>query len=168
MSDTFLGSSPPTSNLKAGAPRFFWMLLFYSIPSWQGGDDAKVGNFSPGLPCRLDVARPGSYAVSPLTLLLLSCKSCLTLCGPMDCSTMGFLPLLHYFWRLVKFISIESVMLSYLNLCHPLLLLPSIFPSIRVFYNELALPIRWPKYWSFCFNKSPSNEYSGLISFKID
>ena len=82
---------------------------------------------------------------------------------------MGFLPLLHYFWRLLKFISIELVMLSnHLNLCHPLLLLPSIFPSIRVFSNELALPIRWPKYWSFRFNKSPSNEYSGLISFKID
>ena len=142
------------------------MLLFYSIPSWQGGDDAKVGNFSPGLPCRLDVARPGSYTVSPLTLLL-SCKSCLTLCGPMDCSTMGFLPLLHYFWRLLKFISIELVMLSnHLNLCHPLLLLPSIFPSIRVFSNELALPIRWLKYWSFGI--SPSSEYSGLISFMID
>ena len=65
--------------------------------------------------------------------------------------------------------SIESVMPSnHLILCHPLLLLPSIFPSIRVFSNESALRIRWPKYWSFSFNISPSNEYLGLISFRMD
>ena len=65
--------------------------------------------------------------------------------------------------------SIESVMLSnHLILCHPLLLLPSIFPSIRVFSNESVLHIRWPKYWSFSFSISPFNEYSGLISFRID
>ena len=65
--------------------------------------------------------------------------------------------------------SIESVLLSnHLILCHPLLLLPSIFPSIRVFSNESALCIRWPKYWSFSFSISPSNEYSGLISFRMD
>ena len=65
--------------------------------------------------------------------------------------------------------SIESVIHSnHLILCHPLLLLPSIFPSIRVFSNESALPIRWPKYWSFSFNISPFNEYSGLISFRMD
>ena len=70
---------------------------------------------------------------------------------------------------LFKLMSIESVTLSnYLILCHPLLLLPSILPSIRVFSNELALCIRWPKYWSFSFSISPSNEYSGLISFRID
>jgi len=70
---------------------------------------------------------------------------------------------------LLKFISIESVMPSnHLILCCPLLLLPSIFPSIRVFSNELALPIRWSNYWSFSFRNSPSNEYSGLISFMID
>ena len=64
---------------------------------------------------------------------------------------------------------IESVMPSnHLILCRPLLLLPSIFPSIRVFSNELALCIMWPKYWSFSFSTSPSKEYSGLISFKID
>ena len=57
---------------------------------------------------------------------------------------------------------------SHLILCHPLLLLPTIFPSIRVFSHELALCIRWPKYWSFSFNISPSNEYSGLVSFRID
>ena len=72
-------------------------------------------------------------------------------------------------WSLLKLKSIESVMPSnHLLLCCPLLLLPSIFPSIRAFSNELALLIRWPKYWSFSFSISPSNEYSGLISFKTD
>ena len=72
-------------------------------------------------------------------------------------------------WSLLKLISIESVIRSnHLILCHPLVLLPSIFPSIRVFSNELVLHIRWPKYWSFIFKISPSNEYSGLISFRID
>ena len=70
---------------------------------------------------------------------------------------------------LLKLMSIESVMPSnHLILCLPLLLQPSIFPSIRVFSNESALCIRWPKYWSFSFNISPSNEYSGLISFRMD
>ena len=70
---------------------------------------------------------------------------------------------------LLKFMSIESVMPSnHLVLCHPLLLLPSIFPSLRVFSNESTLHIRWPKYWSISFSISPSNEYSGLISFRID
>ena len=70
---------------------------------------------------------------------------------------------------LVKLMSIESVMPSnHLILCHPLLLLPSIFPSIRVFSNESVLHMSWPKYWSFSFSISPSNEYSGLISFRMD
>ena len=84
----------------------------------------------------------------------------------MDCSTPGF-PVLHYlpeFAQIHKFMSIESVMLSnHLNLCRPLLLLPSVFSSIRVFSNELVLHISWPKYWSFSLSISPSNEYSGLI-----
>ena len=72
-------------------------------------------------------------------------------------------------WSLLKFISIESVMPSnHLILCRPLLLLPSIFPSIRVFSNESVLRIRWPKYWSFSFNVSPSSEHPGLISFRVD
>ena len=71
--------------------------------------------------------------------------------------------------NLLKLISIESVMPSnHLILCHPLLLPPSIFPSIRVFSNESVLCIRWPKYWSLSFSISPSNEYSGLISFRMD
>ena len=94
-------------------------------------------------------------------------QSCPTLFDPMDCSTPG-LPVHH---QLSEFtlISIESVMPSnHLILCCPLLLLPSVFPSIGVLSNESALRIRWPKYWSFSFNISPSNEYSGLISFRMD
>ena len=72
-------------------------------------------------------------------------------------------------WSFLKFMSIELVMPSnHLIFCRPLFLPPSIFPSIRVFSNESVLRIRWPKYWSFSFNISPSNEYSGLISFRID
>ena len=72
-------------------------------------------------------------------------------------------------WSLLKLMSIESVAPSnHLILCHPLLFLPSIFPSTRVFSNESVLRIRWPKYWSFSFSISPSNEYSGLIYFRMD
>ena len=72
-------------------------------------------------------------------------------------------------WSSFKLISIDLVIPSnHLILCHPLLLLPSIFPGIRVFFNESVLCIRWPKYWSFSFSISPSNEYSGWISFRID
>ena len=72
-------------------------------------------------------------------------------------------------WSMLKLTSIESVMPpNHLIFCRPLLFLPSIFPSIRVFYNELVLWIRWPKYWSFSFSISPSNEYSGLIFFRMD
>ena len=82
----------------------------------------------------------------------------------MDCS-MPDLPVHHQ----LKLMSIESVMTSsHLILCHPLLFPPSIFPSIRVFSNESVLCIRWPKYWSFSFSISPSNEHSGLISFRMD
>ena len=86
----------------------------------------------------------------------------------MDCSMPGF-PVLHHLLEFAQLMSTDSVMpSSHLILCHPLLLLPSIFPSIRVFSSESFLHIRWPKYWSFSFNISPSNEYSGLISFRID
>ena len=95
-------------------------------------------------------------------------QSCPTHCNPMDCSTQASLSF-TVSRSLLKLMSIESVMPSnHLILCHPLLLLPSIFPSIRVFSNESALHIRWPNYWSFSFSISPSNEYSGLISFRTD
>ena len=90
-------------------------------------------------------------------------QSCPTLCNPMDCTTPG-LPVHHQLPM-----SMESVMPSnHLILCHPLLLLPLIFPSIRDFSNESVLYIRWPKYWSFSFSISRFNEYLGLISFRID
>ena len=95
-------------------------------------------------------------------------QSCLTLCDPMDCSTPGF-PTLHHLQELAQtHVHWVSDAIQHLILCRPLLLLPSIFPNIRVFSDELALHIRWPKYWNFCFSNSPSNEYSGLISFRID
>ena len=95
-------------------------------------------------------------------------KSCPTLYDPMDCSTPGF-PVLHCLLEFAQTYVHWVMMLSnHLILCCPLLLLPSIFPSIRVFSSELAFHIRWPNYWSFSFSLSPSNEYSGLISFRID
>ena len=94
--------------------------------------------------------------------------SCPTLCDPMDCSMPGF-PVHHNSWSLLKLMSIDSVMPSnHLILYHSLFLPPSIFPSIRIFSNESVLHIRWPKYWSFSFSISPSKEYSGLISFRMD
>ena len=93
---------------------------------------------------------------------------CPTPCDPMDCSTPG-LPVHHQILEFTQIMSIEPVMPSiHPILCDPHLLPPSIFPSISVFSNESALRIRWPKYWSFSFNISPSNEYSGLISFRMD
>ena len=95
-------------------------------------------------------------------------KLCLTLWDPMGCSTPGF-SVLHSLPELAQ-IHVRWVG-DAIQPSHPLpslLLLSSIFPSIRVFSNESALPIRWPKYWSFSFSISPSNEYSGLISFRID
>ena len=94
-------------------------------------------------------------------------QSCPTLCEPMDCSTPG-LPVHHPLLELTQTHVHQAVMPSnHLILCCPLLFLPSIFPSIRVFSNESVLHIRWPKYWSFSFSITPSNEYSGLISFRI-
>ena len=92
----------------------------------------------------------------------------LSLCDTMECSTPGFL-VLHHLPSLLELMSIESVMPSnHLILCHPPLLLLSIFPSIRISSNESGLHIRWPKYWSLNFSISPSNEYSRLISFRMD
>ena len=93
---------------------------------------------------------------------------CLTLCNPMNRSTPG-LPVYHHLPEFTQTQSIESVMpSSHLILCRPLFLLPPIPPSIRVFSNESTLRMRWPKYWSFSFSISPSNEHPGLIPFRID
>ena len=94
-------------------------------------------------------------------------QSCPALSNPMDCSTPRF-PVYHQLLELHKLMSIRLMMPSnHLTLCRLLLLLPSIFPSIRVFSKESVLRIRWPKYWSFSFSISPSNEYSGLISLGL-
>ena len=101
------------------------------------------------------------------SMLTISCysllsHSCVILCDPLNGSTPGF-PVLNYLQRLLKLIRVESVMPSgHLILCSPLLLLPSIFPSIRVFSSESALCIRWPKYWSFSFSISPSQGWFPL------
>ena len=112
---------------------------------------------------------PGQGTKIPRAVQLSSVtQSCRTLFDPMDCSTPGF-PVHHQHLELFKLMSIELVMPSgHLILCCPLLLLPSIFLSIRVFSNEAVLGIRWPKCWSFSFSISPSSEYSGLISFRMD
>ena len=95
-------------------------------------------------------------------------QTCLTLCDPMDSSMPSFPPF-TISWSLLRFMSIELVIPSnHLILCCPLLLLSSIFPTIRVFSNESVLHIRWPNYWSFSFSISPSNEYSWFTSYRID
>ena len=100
-------------------------------------------------------------------VLPLFTQSCPALCHPMDCS-MPSLSVHHQLLTLPKLMSVESVMPSnHLILCCPLLL-PSVFPSIRVFSHELALRIRWPKYWSFSFSIIPTKEIPGLISFRMD
>ena len=110
----------------------------------------------------------GMAVSTPWTICCSVTHSCLTLCGPTDCSAPGF-PSFTVSKSLLKLMSIELVMPSnHLILCHPRVLLPSIFPSIKVFSNETVLHIRWPKCWSFSFGVSPSKEYSGFISFRMD
>ena len=108
------------------------------------------------------VTTTGSVQFSSVT------QSCPTLCNAMDCSMPGS-PVLHRFPKFAQIHVHESVMLSnHFILCHPLLLLPSVSASIRVFSSKSALCIKWPKHWNFSFSINPSNEYSGLISFGID
>ena len=135
------------------------------------------GNFltqesNPGLPhCRQSLNHL-SHQVSVygryLNVVFVQSQSCVRLLRPHERQHMS-LPCPSVSQSLLKLMSIESMMpSSHLILCHPLLLLPSIFPNIGIVYNELALRIRWPKYWRFSFSISPSSEYSGLISFRMD
>ena len=95
-------------------------------------------------------------------------QSCPILCDPMDCNTPGF-PVHHQLLELAQtHVHWVRFAINHVIFCRPLLLLPQIFPSIRVFSNESVLHIRWPKYWSFSFSICPSNEYSGVISLRID
>ena len=124
----------------------------------------------PSLMCRVNLLSPHSSSLSSQSAVGGEGSCCCsvaqsypTLCDPMDCSTPGS-PVLHH----LKLMSIKSVMPSnHIVLCHPLLLLPSVFPSIRVFSNESAPRIRWPKFWSFSFSISPSSVYSGSISLGL-
>ena len=123
----------------------------------------------PGISLFVKVATVGD--LQTLTILFVQFSSvtpsCPTLCDPMNCNTPASLSITNS-RSLPKLMSIESVMpSSHLILCRPLLLLPPVPPSIRVFSNESALHMRWPKYWSFIFSTSPSNEHPGLISFRI-
>ena len=112
--------------------------------------------------CRIGRAQRGSVQFSSVP------QSCPTLCDPWTAASQAALSITNS-RSLPKLMSIESVMPSHhLILCCPLLFLPSIFPSIRVFSNESALRTRWPKYWSFSFSIIPSNEHPGLISFRMD
>ena len=108
---------------------------------------------------KLSIVKLNSFSFSSVT------QSYPTLCDPMDCSTPA-LPIINS-QSLLKLLFIESA-INHLILCHSLLLPLSIFPSISVFSNESVLPIRWPKYWSSSFSISPFNEYSGLISFRMN
>ena len=108
------------------------------------------------------------FPLFPLFCFCSVTKSCLILCDPWTAACQAFLSF-TISQNLFKLMSIVSMMSSnHLTLCHPFLFLPSIFPSIRVFSNGLALPIRWPEYGSFSFSSSPSHEYSGLISFRME
>ena len=112
----------------------------------------------------LDVVEPLAFSYISVQFISVA-QSCPTLCNPMDQASLSVINS----QSLPKLMSIESVMPSnHPILCRPLFLLPSIFPSIKVFSNESVLHIRWPKYWSFSFTISPSNELSGLISFRMD
>ena len=128
----------------------------------QGLQTQKVGE--PYCPWKLQNKSQG-FSVQCISVT----QSCVMLCNPTDCSTPGF-PVHH---QLLELTHVHSCSLS--RWCHPtsyllssLLLLPSIFPSIRVFWNESALHIRWAKYWSFSFSISASSEHSGLLSFRVD
>ena len=157
-----------------------WWATVYGVPQcrtrlkWLSSSSSRGDreNVEKKQPLRIDaisVQGDGRRAFRPLLLFSYSVTlSCLTFCDPMDCSTPGFQSF-SISCSLLKRMFIESVMPSnHLVLCHPLIPLPSIYPSIKVFSNESTLCIRWSKYWSFCFSISPSSEYSGLISFRID
>ena len=151
-----------------------WLIITYSLPSstqyhraalyWLPYQSSWSAFF-----CLLDFL--GQQAVfSPISTFSFSsvAQSCPTICYPMDCNMPG-LPVHHQLLELTQnHVHWVGDAIQPFILCHPLLLPPWIFPSIRVFSSESVLCIRWPKYWSFSFNISPSNEYSWLTSFRID
>ena len=130
----------------------------------------SAGLFNQPFQERAEAEGPSSpqkvFIVSSMCRLLCSHSVVSDPSDPVDCSTPGF-PVLHHLPEFAQ-THVHWVGDVIQSSCHPLLLLPSIFPSIRVFSNESVICIKWPKYWSFSFNISPSNEYSGLISFRMD
>jgi len=127
--------------------------LCINLEGWDGEGDVR------------EVQKGGVYVLVQFSSVA---QSCPTLCNPLTAACQASLSITNS-RSLPKLMPIELVMPSnHLIPCRPLLLLPSIFPSIRVFSNESALRIRWPKYWNFCFNISPSNEHPGLIFFRMD
>ena len=143
-----------------------WVAISFSRGSSQPKDQTHVSCVS-CIAGRLFTTEPPG---NPLFIIQFSSvtQSCPTLCNPMNCSMPG-LPVRHHLLEFTQTPSIESVMpSSHLILCLPLLLLPPIPPTIRVFSNESALHMRWPKYWSFSFSIIPSKEIPGLISFRMD
>ena len=195
MDFTHQDSSPwnfPDESTRPGChfliKRIFQNQGFYlNLLHWHGGSlllaplgkpyqFSSVAQLCPTLWESMNCSTPGLPAAAAKSL-----QSCLILCNPIDSSPLGstapgILQARTLEWVAISYpsptpgvYSIESVMPSnHLILCRPLLLLPSIFPSIKVFSNESVLRIRWPKYWSFSSSISPSNEYSGLISFRMD
>ena len=167
---------PNTQDMKL-APHYFQRA--FSTLTLHGSVSVPFTSIAPPLPqLKLCPHFPSASPWGPSSYLLflwiwlLSCcsvsRSRPSPCDPVDCSTPGF-PVFQCLLSLFKPMSTESAMPSnHLILCRPLLLLPSIFPSIRVFSNESPLPIRWPKHWSFSFSISPSNQHPGLISFRVD
>ena len=132
-----------------------WFNVFFSLILWV-------------LFCVFSFCYPSRDAISIWAPQFSWVQSLSRVCLCMDCSTPG-LPIHHQLLEFTKLMSLESVMPSnHLILCRPLLLLPSVFPSIRGFSNDSALHIRWPKYWSFSCSISPSNEHPELISFRMD
>ena len=143
----------------------FHFLWIYTQKWNYWSDDSSIFHFW-GNPMLFSTVATPIYIPTNSVQFSSVAQSCLTLWDPMDCRMRG-LPVHHQLPELLKLMSIELVMPSnHLILCHPLLLLPSIFTSIRIFPNESVLHIRWPKYWSFSI--CPSNEYSGLISFRMN
>ena len=136
-------------------------MAYRSVKSFWGSNNENLNILSPNV-CQIPPMQDMYYLVQVSHSVVSDSAT------PWTAAIQASLSITN-FWSLLKLISIESVMPSnHLLLCRPLLLLPSIFPSIRVFSNESVLHIRWPKYWSFSFSISPSNEYLGLISFRMD
>ena len=157
-----------SANLWTGACQAPLSVEFSRQESWSGLPFPSAGDLpDPGIESGSPALAAGFLTTAP-SVAVQSLSRVLLFVTPWTAAHQASLSF-TVSWNLLKLMSIELVMpFNHLILCRPLLLLPSVFPSIRVFSNESVLHIRWPKYWSFSFSISPSNEYSGLISFRMD